>query len=387
MPRVARPAEGGDVISVDISPMANRSVGIGKSVSGLMKELPATARSEGVLVRPYFRKALGSLSQYGLADFELLRMHAPLAAESLLRTLGLVERLTKAPLFHATNFYLPLKPLTPAISTVHDVIYATQPEGTGDQARIKKAMDTFVPQCVRVISCSEYSARAFCDLYGYPMERVSVIGWGVDPTYAPAAAPQVAGSSPYFLAVSCNTTRKNTPRLVQAFIRYARSGGAYDLTLAWTLPDDLRMAVEQAGVAHRVHALGKVSEDRLIELYQHAVCVMFPSLYEGFGFPVLEALACGVPVMTTRRSSMPEVGGDIPVYVDGEDIDEMAQVMWAFERGDMAGVAARTRVEGPRRAARFTWRRCAEQTVQTYLSAFAELKARPWQPLKLERPR
>ena len=67
MPRVTRPAEGGDVISVDISPMANRSVGIGKSVSGLMKELPATALSEGVLVRPYFRKALGSLAQYGLA--------------------------------------------------------------------------------------------------------------------------------------------------------------------------------------------------------------------------------------------------------------------------------------------------------------------------------
>ncbi len=191
---------------------------------------------------------------------------------------------------------------------------------------------------------------------------------------------------PYFFAVSCNTTRKNTPRLIQAFIRYVRSGGAYDLTLAWTLPDDLRAVVEQAGLAHRVRALGKVSEHRLVELYQHAVCVMFPSLYEGFGLPVLEALACGVPVMTTGRSSLPEVGGDIPVYVDGEDVDEMAQVMWAFERGDMAGVASRTRVEGPRRAAHFTWRRCAEKTVETYLSAFAELEAKPWQPLQLERP-
>ena len=374
-------------VSIDISPVANRHVGIGKSVAGLICPLAEAAANEGILIRPYFRKMLGGVGKYGIEGLSLKRLYAPHATENWVKRFGLIERLIKVSLFHATNFYLPLRPLTPAISTVHDVIYATQPEGTGDQARIKKAMDTFVPQCVRVISCSEYSAKAFCDLYGYPMERVSVIGWGVDPTYAPAAAPQVAGSSPYFLAVSCNTTRKNTPRLVQAFIRYARSGGAYDLTLAWTLPDDLRMAVEQAGVAHRVHALGKVSEDRLIELYQHAVCVMFPSLYEGFGFPVLEALACGVPVMTTRRSSLPEVGGDIPVYVDGEDVDEMAQVMWAFERGEMAGVAARTRVEGPRRAARFTWRRCAEQTVQTYLSAFAELKARPWQPLKLERPR
>lgn len=375
------------VIGIDISPLSNPSVGIGRSVSGLMRALPDISQTADIVVVPYFRKALGSLSQYGLADFRLTRLRAPIVAEAWVRRLGLIELLTQASLYHATNFYLPLKKSSPAISTVHDVIYATQSEGTGDQARIKKAMDSFVPQCVRVISCSEYSAKTFCDLYGYPMERVSVIGWGVDSAYAPAAAPRAAGSSPYFLAVSCNTTRKNTPRLIQAFLRYARSGGAYDLKLAWTLPDDLQAAVEKAGLAQRVHALGKVSEDRLIDLYQHTECVMFPSLYEGFGFPVLEALACGVPVMTTRRSSLPEVGGDIPVYVDGEDIDEMAQVMWAFERGDMARVASRTRVEGPRRAARFTWRRCAEQTVQTYLSAFAELKAKPWQPLKLERLR
>lgn len=140
------------------------------------------------------------------------------------------------------------------------------------------------------------------------------------------------------------------------------------MTLAWELPADQQVAVEQAGLNRRIHALGKVSEERLIELYQNAVCVMFPSLFEGFGFPVLESLACGVPVMTTRRSSLPEVGGDIPVYVDGEDIDEMARVMWAFERGEMAGVVSRTRVEGPRRAAQFTWRCCAERTLESYLS-------------------
>lgn len=375
-------------VSIDISPLVNQQVGIGKSVAGLMSHLPEAAATAGILVKPYFRKMLGSLEQYGIDGVPLKRLYAPQAAEPWVKKFGLIERLISAPLFHATGFYLPLRSTTPAISTVYDVIYATQSDGMGDQARIKKAMASFVPQCVRVISCSEYSARAFCDLYGYPMDRVRVIGLGVDSKFVPAVARlgRVV-SPPYFLAVSCNTTRKNTPRLIKAFLRYALSGGTYDLTLAWTLPADLRAAVEQAGLAHRVHALGKVSEARLIDLYQHTECVMFPSLYEGFGFPVLEALACGVPVMTTRRSSLPEVGGEIPVYVDGEDIDEMAQVMWAFERGDMAGVASRTRVEGPRRAARFTWRRCAEQTVQTYLSAFAELKAKPWQPLKLERPR
>lgn len=376
-------------ITIDISPLSNPSVGIGRSVSGLMSELPALASSAGIKLQPYFRKALGRLNDYGLADTKLSRLRVPLAAEDLVRKLGLVELFTSAQLFHATDFYLPLKKATPAISTVHDVIYANQSEGTGDQARIKKAMQYFVPQCVRVISCSDYSAGEFCELYGYPMERVQVIGWGVDEKkYKPAASQNIDESlTPYFFAVSCNTTRKNTPRLIQAFICYAQTGGAYDLTLTWILPADLQAAVEQAGLSHRVHALGKVSEARLIELYQHAVCVMFPSLFEGFGFPVLESLACGVPIMTTRRSSLPEVGGDIPVYVDGEDIDEMAQVMWAFERGDMAGVVSRTRVQGPRRAAQFTWHRCAERTLETYISAFDEIRSAPWQPLTLRAQR
>lgn len=375
-------------IAIDISPLSNPHVGIGRSVAGLMTELPALTASADIKLQPYFRKALGSLNDYGIADIKINRLRVPLAAEDWVRKLGLVEGLTGAQLFHATDFYLPLKKATPAISTVHDVIYANQSEGTGDQARIKKAMQHFVPQCVRVISCSDYSAREFCEFYGYPMERVQVIGWGVDEKYKPTS-PTMSNQSvnPYFFAVSCNTSRKNTPRLIHAFIRYVQSGGAYDLTLTWTLPADLRAEVEQSGLSHRVHALGKVSEERLIELYQQAVCTMFPSLFEGFGFPVLESLACGVPVMTTRRSSLPEVGGDIPIYVDGENIDEMAQVMWAFERGDMAGVASRTHIEGPKRAARFTWRRCAERTLETYISAFSEINSAPWKPLILRASR
>ena len=372
-------------IAIDISPLSNPTVGIGRSVAGLMSELPALASSAGIKLQPYFRKALGSLNEYGLADTKLSRLRLPLATEKWVRKFGLVELLTGSQLFHATDFYLPLKKMTPAVATVHDVIYANQSEGTGDQARIKKAMKNFVPHCVRVISCSDYSAKEFCALYSYPMDRVKVIGWGVDEKYKPMSSTiSDESAKPYFFAVSCNTTRKNTPRLIHAFIRYAQSGGAYDLTLTWTLPADLRAEVEQSGLSHRVHALGKVSEERLIELYQQAVCIMFPSLFEGFGFPVLESLACGVPVMTTRRSSLPEVGGDIPIYVDGEDIDEMAQVMWAFERGDMAGVACRTHIEGPKRAARFTWRRCAEQTLETYISAFSEISSAPWKPLTLK---
>jgi glycosyltransferase involved in cell wall biosynthesis len=187
---------------------------------------------------------------------------------------------------------------------------------------------------------------------------------------------------PYFFAVSCNETRKNTPLLIRAFLRYVLAGGKLDLKLAWHLPEALTAEVERAGLAPRVQALGGVSDRALLELYQGATCVMFPSLYEGFGFPVLEALACGVPVLTTRRSSLPEVGGELALYVDGGNVDEIVLQMFAFERGQHAQLAARCAVEGPEWAARFRWRDCAERTVQVYREAVAEI-GRNWQPLDL----
>lgn len=196
-------------LAIDISPLSNPSVGIGRSVAGLMSELPAIASSAGVNLRPYFRKALGRLSDYGLAEAQLSRLRVPMAAEKWVRKFGLVELLTGSNLFHATDFYLPLKKATPAISTVHDVIYANQSEGTGGQGRIKQAMRDFVPQCVRVISCSEYSAREFCKLYGYPMERVQVIGWGGDEKYKPSFSQIIDEfSPPYFFRFPVTPTAK-----------------------------------------------------------------------------------------------------------------------------------------------------------------------------------
>lgn len=87
--------------------------------------------------------------------------------------------------------------------------------------------------------------------------------------------------------------------------------------------------------------------------------------------PVLEALACGTPVMTAQRTSLPEVGASFPLYVDGTDIDEMAGCLHALERGDLTAQVARCRMEGPTWARRFSWRRCAERTVEAYLRAAA----------------
>lgn len=365
-------------VAIDLSSLCNPRSGIGRSIAGLMSELPTVCEENGLRLKPFLYRLPGEPTRMGLPDYQPLRL--PVMADSAMAAAGTIERTTGARLYHATDFYVPLQSSSPMVSTVHDVIYEVQPEGTPDQRRISRAMRRYVCQCARIITCSHYSAQQISALYGYPAERIRVIYWGVDVRRFRPGPRQVV--RPYFFAVSCNPTRKNTPRLLRAFLRYAGAGGKLDLKLAWRLPWSLQNEVERSGLSTRVHALGCVSDQELLDLYRGATCVMFPSLYEGFGFPVLEALACGVPVLTTYRSSLPEVGGDLALYVDGEDIDEIVRQMFAFERGQHALLAARCAAEGPQWAAGFRWRNCAEQTAQVYLEAAAEI-GRNWQPLDL----
>lgn len=355
-------------IAIDLSPLSLPSCGIRRSVAGLMADLPECCKTAGIRLLGFAYRSVQPICFPGLTC-----MHLPLSRhlDPLIAALGLIERITGATLFHATDFYLPLQVRSAMVATVHDVIYALEPEDTPEQRCVEAAMLRHVGQAVRAICCSQHSAATFCEHYRYADAQVDVVPWGIDGTlFCPASpdTPPTTGES-YFLAVSCNETRKNTPRLIRAFIRYAHSGGRYPLRLAWRLPETLRAEVAAAGLAERIVELGEVADTALVALYRGAACLLFPSLHEGFGFPVLEALACGTPVMTTRRTSLPEVGGDFPLYVDGTDIDEMARCLHALERGEVAAQVARCRMEGPAWARHFSWQRCAEGTVEAYLRA------------------
>jgi glycosyltransferase involved in cell wall biosynthesis len=167
----------------------------------------------------------------------------------------------------------------------------------------------------------------------------------------------------YLLHVGTLQPRKNLGRLVAAFAAIASEEPDVELVLAgkrgWGREDPAALA-GHLGVGTRVHLLGYVPRTELPALYGSATAVVVPSLYEGFGLPVLEALACGVPVAASWGSSLPEVAGSAALYFDPLDVDELAGVL----RRLLAEAPLRRRLSeaGPARAREFTWERCAAAT-------------------------
>ena len=177
---------------------------------------------------------------------------------------------------------------------------------------------------------------------------------------------------PYLLALGNLQPRKNLIRLVDAFVRLAWQGQLAGAQLvlggqAQWRESELQARVQQSGLAEQIHFPGYVEEPDLPPLYSGALAFVYPSLYEGFGLPPLEAMACGTPVVCSNAASLPEVVGDAAMTCDPRDTEGLAAALAQV----IAQPALREelRAAGLRRAARFSWRRCAEETLEVYRAA------------------
>jgi glycosyltransferase involved in cell wall biosynthesis len=285
-------------------------------------------------------------------------------------------------LFHATNYVLPRAPGVPLVVTVHDLTLLRYPElGTPALRRIVARTAQSVREARRVIADSEATRRDVVELLGVEERKVRAVPLGCDAAFAPgdpdAAGREVARrfgvERPFVLHVGTIEPRKNLERLLSAFGRArAREGLAHVLVLAgapgWgSAPVERRVAEE--GLQDAVRFTGPVSRDGLLALYRAADLFVYPSLYEGFGLPLLEAMACATPVVTSDAASLPEVAGDAALLVDPRDEEALTA---AILRG-LADEALRARLRdaGPQRARRFSWQRCAAETLRVYDEALA----------------
>jgi glycosyltransferase involved in cell wall biosynthesis len=280
-------------------------------------------------------------------------------------------------LLHALAFALPLSWRGPAVVSFMDLSFLRFPQAFNRANRLYLA--TMARAAVRradhLLAISESTRQDLIHLLGAAPERVTVTYCGVDPAFRPLGEAAVAAfrarySLPpgYILYVGTLEPRKNVPRLLDAYALLRRQrGGAPPLVLVgargWRQLG-LEARVAQLGLDEHVRWLGYLPPAELPLCYNAAGLFVYPSLYEGFGLPPLEALACGTPVVTSNTSSLPEAVGDAALTVAPRDVAALAEAMARVL--DDAALCARLRAAGPAWARRFTWRQTAEQTRGVY---------------------
>jgi glycosyltransferase involved in cell wall biosynthesis len=316
-------------VAVDTTPLAQTRAGTARYLTALLERLERVVEVKRVAFRPSQPPALGDVLWYPV----------------------LLQRAARGcDVLHCPTFRAPLRPTpVPAVVTVHDLAVLRYPEVFPRWARTygRFAVPRAVRAAARVIAVSEFTKREVVELLGVPEERVAVVPNAAAGVFVPDGD---AAAGDYVLAVGTLEPRKNLQRVAEAA---ARTG------------IELRVVGARGwgGVepAPGVEWLGFVGDDELARLYRGAQCVLYPSLYEGFGLPVLEALASGAAVVTSAGTAMEEVADGAAVLVDPRDVDAIAAgIEHAIRRRDELGR------RGVERARAFSWDAAAAATASVY---------------------
>lgn len=288
---------------------------------------------------------------------------------------------------HVIPFVIPAGRLPPCVVTIHDLGYRAFPDSHPWQQRLYLELTTrwSVRVAQKVIAVSQTTAKDLTLLYGASPNRIRVIHEApaqlapVPPEHVQAVRRRYGLERPYALFIGTIHPRKNIARLVQAYHRLVHNGGvSWDLVLAgasgWR-GKALDEQVAAMGLSRAVRRLGYVPDDELPALLKGALFLSFPSLFEGFGLPVLEAQSYGVPVLTSNNSALPEIAGDAALLVDPTDVDAIADAMLRLSQDE----ALRQRLieAGYANVKRFSWEKAARETLAVLVEAAKAGRRRP----------
>jgi glycosyltransferase involved in cell wall biosynthesis len=355
-------------------------------VDELLRRLP-NADPESTFVAWHLdaRRALGGPRAFGdIAASNFVERSTPVPArwfDRLARATGVprIEWLTRFDVLLAPNFVPPPTRTDRLVLTVHDLAFRRMPEtAPASTLRWLSGFDAWLGRAARVIAVSQSTKRDLLELTNVESERVRVVPLGVDTgRYRPVSAAAAGAAAarwgidgPYLLSLGGIEPRKNLPALVRAF------GMLADDMRPWLVVagGGVRWNPEGAGLLEaaltdlptaaraRVVLTGFVPEGEKVALLSGAVALAYPSRYEGFGLPVLEAMACGTPVLTSNVSALPEVAGDAAVLVDPEEPASIADGLDRLVRD--ADLRGRLRAAGRERAAGWSWDETARRTVE-----------------------
>jgi glycosyltransferase involved in cell wall biosynthesis len=376
------------MIYVDVSAAVHRRAGLGRYAESLTRAL--VARSSGDGSAPGSERAYGLFynRERGIDPLPGLE-HLPTSTVALgykpwrmlvwmgqLARIGFDRLLPRASLFHATeHLLLPLRS-APTVITVHDLIFRHLPQHHKRLNRwyLNLALPLYCRRATHIIAISESTRSDLVVAYGISPERITVIHEAADPRFRPQPADRVTAvrrryglPERYLLFVGTIEPRKNLTRLLHAF-QVLHAEGLTDALVVvgkrgW-LYGDFFAELERSPVREAVILPGFVPDEHLPAVYAGAQALVFPSLYEGFGLPALEGMACGTPVACSDTSSLPEVGGNATLYFDPASEDAIvATLRRLLSDAELQDELARRGLE---RAPRFSWDRVAAETEAVY---------------------
>jgi glycosyltransferase involved in cell wall biosynthesis len=286
-------------------------------------------------------------------------------------------------LLHGPAFAGPLATTCPQVITVHDLSFLRYPEffRAGNRLYLRAITGISCRRAAAVIAVSDFTAREITALLGVPADRITTVYHGVAPRFRPLPPDAVAAfrkrhglPERFILFLGTLEPRKNLLRLVRAFSRLA------DPTLHLVLAgaqgwfyEEIYAAVERLSLGDRVHFPGFVSAAEQPFWYNSACAFAYVSTYEGFGMPVLEALACGVPTVTATTTSLPEAAGDAALMAPPDDVDALADALHRIVTDP--SLRTQMRARGLAHAGRFSWAATATQTRRVYGRALGKENA------------
>lgn len=308
--------------------------------------------------------------------------YGPFSLNSTLNLPRALRRL-KADVYHSTNFMRPLRRVPCAsVTTIHDLIPYVAPHSI-PRSRKRRLLPLYrwmtrraARLSDRLIAVSEHTKRDIVEHLGVPDEKVAVVHNGLEPAFHPGShrgriRERFGIDGELLVAAGRADPYKNSlalVRAVEALVRAGRNG--LRCLLIGELDErypEVRDYVRDHGLDGHVRFTGYLDERDLVAAYQEADVLVHPSLYEGFGFPPLEAMACGTPVVSSNRTSLPEVLGDAALFVDPESIEELSRAIARVL--DDAPLRASLRQRGLEQAKRYTWQRAATETLDVYRAA------------------
>ena len=258
---------------------------------------------------------------------------------------------------YSPGYIPPIGSRLPFVFTLHDLNHLDVPHNSSLAKRLfySIVIRPAVDRAYRVVTVSEYSKQRIVEWAGCSEDKIKVACNGVSSAFREDAEPATPGY-PYLFCCSNRKGHKNEGRLLAAF-KASGLHRALKLVLTGAADENISLKIRALGIEDRVMFTGRISEEALAGWYRGAIATVFPSLYEGFGLPLIESMACGTPVVTSNTTSLPEVGGSAAIYVDPLSVESIAAGMTQVVEDD--ALRFKLKILGRDRAALFTWDRAA----------------------------